>query len=207
MGPVAPEAVMGRLELMNSLLRAVDRPAREALDLARRPLVATLAPALLGLFLVATSSTLVGFVYPSVLPGGLRLAPNIDALRALFEALLVVVPGTLVFAIYLRLRTSTRTLLAAISIGLFAAGLVASCVLPLMAFLALIAQNAPLVLALPALFVPGLALATLVALPVRVITALDPSRSAWWLSRAFAVCLGAVFFLRIIPGLRGLLHP
>lgn len=202
MGPVSPEAAMGRLELMNSLFRSVDRPAREALDLSRRPLVATLSPALLGLFLVATSSALVGFVSPS----GLRLAPNIDALRALFEALLVVVPGMLVFAIYLRLRTSTRVLMAAISIGLLAAGLVAACVLPLMAFLTLIAQNAPLILALPAVFVPGLALATLVALPVRVITSLDPSRSAWWLSRAFAVCLGAVFFLRIASGLRGLLH-
>jgi hypothetical protein len=184
---------MGRLDLIHSLLRAVDRPAREALDMARRPLAATLAPALLGIFLVAATSATAGFVSP----GGLRLAPRLDALRAVFEALLVVVPGTLVFAIYLRLRLTTRVLLAATSIGLLAAGLVATCVMPLMAFLVLVAQDAPLILALPAVFVPGLALATLAALPVRVITSLDSSQAAWWMSRAFAFFLGAVFLLRV----------
>jgi hypothetical protein len=184
---------MGHLDLTNSLLRAVDRPAREALDMARRPLAATLAPALLGIVLIAATSAASGFVSP----GGLRFAPRLDALRAVFEALLVVIPGTLVFAIYLRLRLSTRVLLAATAIGLLAAGLVATCVMPLMAFLVLVAKDAPLILVLPAVFVPGLALATVAALPVRVITALDSSRAAWWLSRAFAFFLGAVFLLRI----------
>jgi hypothetical protein len=193
MGSASPGAAVGRLDLVNSLLRAVDRPAREALDLSRRPLAATLAPALLGIFLVAATSAAAGFVSP----GGLQLAPRLDALRAVFEALLVVIPGTVVFAIYLRLRLTTRVLLAATSIGLLAAGLVASCVMPLMAFLVLVAKEAPLVLALPSLFVPGLALATLAALPVRAITTLDSSRSAWWLSRAFAFFLGAVFLLRV----------
>jgi len=193
MGSASPGAAMGRLDLVNSLLRAVDRPAREALDMARRPVAATLAPALLGIFLVAATSATAGFVSP----GGLRLAPRLDALRAVFEALLVVVPGTLVFAIYLRLRLTTRVLLAATSIGLLAAGLVATCVMPLMAFLVLVAQDAPLILALPAVFVPGLALATLAALPVRVITSLDTSKAAWWMSRAFAFFLGAVFLLRV----------
>lgn len=193
MGSASPGTAMGRLDLIHSLLRAVDRPAREALDMARRPLAATLAPALLGIFLVAATSATAGFVSP----GGLRLAPRLDALRAVFEALLVVVPGTLVFAIYLRLRLTTRVLLAATSIGLLAAGLVAICVMPLMAFLVLVAQDAPLILALPAVFVPGLALATLAALPVRVITSLDSSQAAWWMSRAFAFFLGAVFLLRV----------
>ena len=193
MGSASSGAAVGRLDLTNSLLRAVDRPAREALDMARRPLAATLSPALLGIVLIAATSAASGFVST----GGLRLAPRLDALRAVFEALLVVIPGTLVFAIYLRLRLSTRVLLAATSIGLLAAGLVATCVLPLMAFLVLVARDAPLVLALPAVFVPGLALATVAALPVRVITALDSSRAAWWLSRAFASFLGAVFLLRI----------
>ncbi len=193
MGSAPPQAAMGRLDLANSLLRSVDRPAREALDMARRPLAATLAPALLGTFLVAATSAAAGFVSPD----GLQLAPRLDALRAVFEALLVVVPGTLVFAIYLRLRLSTRVLLAATSIGLLAGGLVAACVMPLMAFLVLVAKEAPVILALPALFIPSLALATVAALPVRVITSLDSSRAAWWLSRAFAVFLGAVFLLRI----------
>ena len=193
MGSASPEAAMGRLDLTNSLLRAVDRPAREALDLARRPLTATLAPALLGLVLVAATSAASGFVSST----GLRLVPRLDALRAVFEALLVVIPGTVVFAIYLRLRLSTRVLLAATAIGLLAAGLVATCVMPLMAFLVLVAKDAPTILVLPSVFVPGIALATVAALPVRVITALDPSRAAWWLSRAFAFFLGAVFLLRM----------
>ncbi|PTL75239.1 hypothetical protein [Vitiosangium sp. GDMCC 1.1324] len=193
MGSASPGAAVGRLDLVNSLLRAVDRPAREALDMARRPLAATLAPALLGIFLVAATSAAAGFVSPE----GPRFAPRLDALRAIFEALLVVIPGTLVFAIYLRLRLSTRVLLAATSIGLLAAGLVATCVMPLMAFLVLVSKEAPLILSLPTVFVPGLALATLAALPVRVITSLDSSRAAWWMSRAFAFFLGAVFLLRI----------
>ncbi len=193
MGSASPGAAMGRLDLTNSLLRAVDRPAREALDLARRPLTATLAPALLGLVLVAATSAASGFVSST----GLRFVPRLDALRAVFEALLVVIPGTVVFAIYLRLRLTTRVLLAATAIGLLAAGLVATCVMPLMAFLVLVAKDAPTILVLPSVFVPGIALATVAALPVRVITALDPSRAAWWLSRAFAFFLGAVFLLRM----------
>jgi len=193
MGSASPGAAMGRLDLTNSLLRAVDRPAREALDMARRPLTATLAPALLGLVLVAATSAASGFVSST----GLRFVPRLDALRAVFEALLVVIPGTVVFAIYLRLRLSTRVLLASTAIGLLAAGLVATCVMPLMAFLVLVAKDAPTILVLPSVFVPGLALATVAALPVRVITALDPSRAAWWLSRAFAFFLGAVFLLRM----------
>lgn len=193
MGSASPTAAIGRLDLVDSLLRAVDRPAREALELARRPFAATLAPALLGIFLVAATSAAAG----SVSPGGAWLAPRLDALRAVFEAMLVVIPGTLVFAIYLRLRLSTRVLLAATSIGLLAAGLVATCIMPLMAFLVLVSKEAPFVLALPALFVPGIALATLAALQVRVITSLDSSRAAWWLSRGFALFLGAVFLLRV----------
>ncbi len=193
MGSASPGAAVGRLDLVNSLLRAVHRPAREALDMARRPLAATLAPALLGLFLIAATSASAGFVSPE----GLQLAPRLDALRAVFEALLVVIPGTLVFAIYLRLRLTTRVLLAATSIGLLAAGLVATCVMPLMAFLVLVSRDAPFILDLPSVFVPGLALATLAALPLRVITALDTSRAAWWMSRAFAFFLGAVFLLRV----------
>ncbi|MFP2934214.1 hypothetical protein ACLESO_55660 [Pyxidicoccus sp. 3LG] len=139
METVSPRTALARLDLSYSLLRALDRPAREALELARRPLLATVAPALLGLFLVATASTLAGFVSPE----GFQLAPRLDGVRAVFESLLVVVPGTLVFASYLRLRVSPRAFLAATSIGLLAAGLMAACVLPLMAFFVLVAHDAP----------------------------------------------------------------
>lgn len=193
MGSLSTPAALDRLHLTHSLLRAVDRPAREVLDMARRPWWATAAPALLGLFLVSAATALASLVSPA----GFQLLPRLDALRAILEALLVVVPGTLVFALYLRLRVSARALLGATALGLLAAGLVAACLLPLMAFLVLVSGKAPLILALPALLVPGIALGTLAGLPVRVIAALDPSPAAQWLARGFAFFLGAVFLLRI----------
>jgi len=193
MGSAVTGTAVGRLNTWDSLMRAVDRPAREALRMAQRPLPVTLTPALLGLFGVAVASAVAGLVAPE----GLRLAPRLDALRAVFESLAVVVPGTLVFSLYLRLRLSVRTFLAASAIGLLAAGLVAVCVLPLMAFLVVVSGDAPRVLELPALLVPGLALTTVAAVLMRVITTLDGSRAAWWVSRAFVSFLAAVFLLRV----------
>jgi hypothetical protein len=183
-----------RLDLSSSLLRALDRPARQALELSRQPLRETVAPALLGLFLIATSSVLAGLATPE----GARVALRLDAVRAALESLCVVVPGTAVFAIYLRLRISTRTFLAGTAIGLLAAGLMAACVLPLMGFLVLLSTERDwLIRGLLSLMVPGLALATVAVLPVRVITSLDRSPTALWLSRAFAFFLIAVFVLRV----------
>jgi hypothetical protein len=163
------------------------------LELARRPLTATLAPAVLGVFLVAAASALAGCISLA----GFRLVPRLDVLRAVFEALLVVVPGTTVFAIYLRLHISARAFLAATALGLLAAGVVATCVLPLMGFIAIVAVKSRTSLPIPLLFVPGFALATVAALPARVIVSLDSSKAARRLARAFIFFLGAVFVLRI----------
>jgi len=192
MGSASLSAAVDRPHALNSLLRSLDRPARTALDLARRPLWATVAPALLGIFLVAASSALAGCISIQ----GFRLAPRLDSLRAVFESLLVVVPGTTVFAIYLRLRISARSFLAATALGLLSAGVVAACLLPLVAFLAVVAEESRSALPL-SMLAPGIALATVALLPARVMTALDPSRNARWLARAFIFFLGAVFVLRI----------
>jgi len=192
MGSAVP-AISDRPHLTHLLFRAVDRPAREALELSRRPFWATLAPALVGVFLVAIASAAAA----AVSPRGFVLGGRLDGLRAIFEALLVVVPGATVFSVYLRLRLPARALLAATALGLLAAGLVATCVLPLMAFLVLVSTDAPGVLALPALLVPTLALCTLALIPFRVITSLDPSDSARWLARLFAFFLVVVFALRV----------
>jgi hypothetical protein len=193
MGSASLSAAVDRPHPLNSLLRSLDRPARTALDLAHRPLWATLAPGLLGIFLVAASSALAGCISLD----GFRLVPRLDSLRAVFESLLVVVPGTTVFAIYLRLRISARSFLAATALGLLAAGVVATCVLPLMAFIAVVAAESRATTPFPVLFVPGIALATVAVLPARVMTALDSSTAARWLSRAFILFLGAVFVLRM----------
>jgi hypothetical protein len=193
MGSAALGAAVDRPHLMDSLLRSLDRPARSALELARRPLSATLAPALAGMFLVAVASALAGFISFE----GHRRVPRFDVLRAFVEALLVVIPGTTVFAIYLRLRISARAFLAATALGLLAAGVVAACVLPLMAFIAVVSFESRMYIPLPLLAVPGLALATVAVVPARVITSLDSSKAAYWLSRGFIFFLGAVFTLRI----------
>lgn len=193
MGSTTLVVAVDRPNLTDSLLRLLDRPARSALELSRRPLPATLAPALLGTFLVAAASALAGCISLS----GFRLVPRLDVLRAVFEALLVVVPGTTVFAIYLRLRISARALLAATALGLLAAGVVATCILPLMGFISVVAVKSRMDVPIPLLFVPGLALATVAALVARVIVSLDTSPAARWLARAFLLLLGAVFVLRI----------
>ncbi len=193
MGSASLGVAVDRPHLIDTLLRLLDRPARSALELARRPVSATLAPAVLGIFLVAAASALAGCISLT----GFRLVPRLDVLRAVFEALLVVVPGTTVFAVYLRLRISPRAFLAATALGLLAAGVVATCVLPLMGFIAVVAVKSRTDVPMPLLFVPGLALATVAALPARVIVSLDSSKAARWLSRAFIFFLGAVFVLRI----------
>jgi hypothetical protein len=193
MNTVSPRTAVERLDLSSSLLRALDRPARQALELSRRPLRETAAPALLGLFLITAASVLAGLATPEA---G-RFALRLDPVRAALESLCVVVPGTAVFAIYLRLRISTRAFLAGTAIGLLAAGLMAACALPLMGFLVMLSMEQDwLIRALPPLLVPGLALATVAVFPVRVITSLDRSPTAFWLSRAFAFFLIAVFVLR-----------
>lgn len=193
MGSASLVAAVDRPNLIDSLLRLLDRPAHSALELARRPLSATLAPATLGIFLVAAASALAGCISLS----GFRLVPRLDVLRAVFESLLVVIPGTTVFAIYLRLRIPARAFLAATALGLLAAGVVATCVLPLMGFISIVAVKSRTEVPIPLLFVPGLALATVAALSARVIVSLDTSPAARWLSRAFIFFLGAVFVLRI----------
>lgn len=193
MGSASLGVAVDRPHLIDTLLRLLDRPARSALELARRPLSATLAPAVLGIFLVAAASALAGCISLT----GFRLVPRLDVLRAVFEALLVVVPGTTVFAVYLRLRIPPRAFLAATALGLLAAGVIAACVLPLMGFIAVVAVQSRVEVPMPLLFVPGLALATVATLPARVIVSLDSSKGARWLARAFIFFLGAVFVLRI----------
>ncbi len=56
MGSASLVAAVDRPNLIETLLRLLDRPARSALELARRPLSATLAPATLGIFLVAAGA-------------------------------------------------------------------------------------------------------------------------------------------------------
>ena len=186
-----------------SLLRAIDLPAREALETARRPLSYTLTPALIGLSLIALASLISAALDPGR-TGTASLVPRADVLRAVIEALAVVVPGAIGFAVYLQLRIPARAMLAATAIGLLVGGVVAISLVPLMAFLAIVARAQPTALVTPGFLVPAIALAAVAAIPVRVIRALDRSDRATWLARAFSVLVFAAFAIRVAPYVREL---
>ena len=181
-----------------TLLRALDRPARHALDLARRPWLHTVAPAVVGLFLVAASTTVAAWLDPS----SRGLSPRADVLRALCESLAVVVPGLAVLATYARLRITPGALVAGAALGLLVAGVVSLSLVPLMAFLALVSRDVVFVLRGLALLVPAVALASVAVVVLRVLDAVDRSARAQWLGRGFVVGLFVVFGLRTADFMR-----
>jgi hypothetical protein len=188
-------ALAPRADLWRALSRGIDRPTREALELARRPLLFTLAPALVGLFLVALASTAAGLVDPSR-SGSL---PRFDFLRAALEALGVMVPTVIVFGTYLRLRISPGALLAGSALGLLVGGLVSVSLVPLVAFLGVVSQQAPHVLTGLSLLVPAIALASAASILFRVIEFSDSSARAAVLARVYGLGLFAVFAIRAFP--------
>lgn len=175
------------------VLRALDRPALTALDLARRPWIFTLSPALVGLFLVAAACALAEALARRQLAG----APRLDVLRAALEAMVVVVPGALVLATFLRLRVRPRMLLGSVSTGLLLAGVIAVCMMPLVLFLSLVSSEAPSVMIAPAFLVPALSLAIVATAPLRMIDVVDDSAGAWLFGRGFVAALVLVFFIRV----------
>jgi hypothetical protein len=198
MSTTAP--LRARADLWRALTRGIDRPAREALELARKPVVFTLAPALLGLFLVALASTAASLVDPA----RAGAIPRFDVLRAALEALGVMVPAIVVFGTYLRLRLTPSALLAGCSLGLLVAGVVSLALVPMIAFLALVSTLAPTVLSSLSLLVPAIALAAAAAVFYRVVEGSDRSARATYLARAYALGLLAVFAIRALPLARGL---
>ena len=179
------------------VLRALDRPARSALELSGRPPWLTLAPALAGLALVALSCAFC----EALVPAHSRLLGRLDVLRAALEALAVVAPSAVVLTTLLGLRAPPRLLIASFALALFTAGVVAACLAPLAAFLAVVSSSAPEVTLVPVLLLPGVTLAVHGAVTVRVLDALDGSPLARGFGRAQAMLLFAVFFalLRVLP--------
>lgn len=175
------------------VLRALDRPALTAIDLARKPWIFTLSPALVGLFLVATACAIAEMLARGQLAG----APRLDVLRAALEALVVVVPGALVLATFLRLRVRPRMLLGSLSAGLLLAGVVAICMTPLVLFLALVSREAPSVMVAPAFLLPAISMAIVATSPLRMIDVVDDSPGAWAFGRGLVAALVLVFVVRV----------
>ncbi len=173
-------------------LQALDRPARTALDLSVRPMLFTAPPALVGLGLVALACAFGDALVPASLIPGVRL----DLLRAALEALIVVTPSGVVVATLLGVRASPGMLLSTTSLALFTAGVVAACLSPLTALLAVVSSSAPAVTLVPVLLLPAVVLGVLGAVPVRVLDSVDGTPVARGFGRAQALVLFAVFLAR-----------
>ena len=179
----------------SSLLRALDRPARSAVELSHRPFLSTVAFALAGLGLVALASAaaiLLDLGRPSL---GL---PRFDALRAGLEALAIVSPALFIGAVYLGIRMAPRTLLALFSLGVLTGGIVAVSLVPLMAFLSLVERTRDgLQFALSPL-VPLVMLLAVSVVVLRTMETLDTSKVSIWTARVFVALLFSVFLFRFL---------
>lgn len=173
------------------VLRALDRPARTALELSRRNVLHTISPAIVGLMLLAACELLARALAPSE-------APGLDFLRAALESMAVVVPGAIVLGTWLRLRVPPRMLVAAVALGLLMSGVVCASFVPLVLFLAIVSSEAPDVMTTAVLLVPALCVAVGAATVLRVVEASDASMRAWFFARAYVVLLLSVFSLRFV---------
>jgi hypothetical protein len=178
-----------------SLVRALDMPAREALLLARRHPLAALAPAVVGAVLIAGACLAAQAMEPVQRLSPLALS-KIDLLRAVGEALAVVAPSAIIFATYVRIAVTPRTLLTALAIGMLTAGVVLAALVPTMAFLSIASRAQPVVS--PALLFPVVALAAIGATFTRVVRSIDRSARARWLTFVFDALLLAVFGVRAL---------
>jgi hypothetical protein len=181
--------------IRDGIFRALDRPAREALELARRPTVHTATPAAVGVVLIAVASIVAAL--PSLAAHNTRdlgLALSVDGLRPLLETLAAIMPLTLVLSGYLRLATSSRAILAAFAIGLLLAGVVSVSLLSMVFFLVVVSGDNVAVPTLLSMVIPCVALGTILSVVVRVSGTIDPSRRAWLVTR-FAATLAAAVFL------------
>jgi hypothetical protein len=181
-----------RPPLRFAFVDALDRPAREAILLGERPLWATAGIGLAGAALVALASIL--SLALDTLHLGAAAVPKVDLLRAMFEAMALVIPSVVVLSGYFGLGASPKTVLAAVALGLLIAGVVSTSTLPLMAYLTFYSKAKPLVA--PGALVPVVALATIASTSGRVLRSIDPTRRSRALVLGMELGLAAVFIAR-----------
>ena len=177
-------------ELWSKLLRPVDRPAREALELARAPALRTAGLAAAGIALWSASEELAN--------GLLGAWGTFDALSGALESLAVALPALIVFGVYARLELGARALLAEQAVGLWTAGLVTACMLPLLAFLAEMSHGELWALHLRGVLLPVTGLAVATAVPLRILITVDRSARARWLGRAFVSTVAVAFLFKLL---------
>lgn len=175
------------------LFRAIDMPARAAVELGRASPLRLVGIAGSGAAMVMMSS-----LSTSVLTGSpITEQATLGGLAAAATAIGVVVPALVVIASYARVAATARTIVAAASIGVLLAGVVCVAAVPLLAFLALVAP-ADAMLATPALLISGAAVVAASSVPARVIAALDERTRAQLMSRAFVVAAYVAFVAQLV---------
>lgn len=185
------------MSLLAPLFRAIDAPARETLFLEKRPLFASLPPALLGAAMIAASALAASYFFstpPTHAFAAKFMTGRGEVLPAVFEALAIVFPSAIILAAYLELRISPRAFVAALGIALLISGVVAFSTLPLIAYLALVARARPMIA--PGMFVPFLIAGAIAATLFRIVRALDPRMRARFFGGAVVSCFLAAFFFR-----------
>ncbi len=177
---------------LNSWLAAIDRPARQTLALAQAPFRSTVGLALAGSGLLVASSLIAEALVSA--PGGALQVPKAQLLLPIFESLALVGPSVVIGSAQVGLRATSRTWLAAFSVGLLIAGVVTTATLPLMGYLVLVSRAQPYFT--PALLLPLLGLAGLASTVGRVLEAIEDPPTGRRSSIVFQLALAAVFALR-----------
>ncbi len=184
-------------QLQRGLAGAVDRPVHTAVLLGQRGVGWSLATAGVGLFAVAVASLAVRGLLATAEVG------RADALLAFVEASAVLLPACLAAA-YLQVSVSPRVLIGAVAVALLQAGALTALLVPLAAFVALVADmgavadRTPLVaMAMAHLALPTVAVVLLADRLSMVVRSLDPRLRGRLAARAISLCLLFTFAMRL----------
>lgn len=177
-------------DFVQPLQRAIDRPIREALEMARTRPAAIAGVAAVGIFLTSVSAA-VSALFGGDLP--------LDGARVAFEAMGIVIPSGIVFAAYARVRPSPAAMFASASVALLLAGAVCVCVLPLLAFVALATQSSRALDIIFQLFIPSLAVGIVARHLRHFFKATDPSAKAGFISFWMMTLLIILYLVRVEP--------
>lgn len=197
--PLAPPPL---LEPVETVVRAADAPAREAVRLARAPLAHSLSRAAIGALMLAAAALLVA---------ALAGAPDraLHPLLLACEALATVVPVTVLAAAWTNVAPP-RLVLATVALGVLTAGWVALGLAPLAAFSALVAPSGrgaragAAALEAYSLMIAVVGVGAVAVVLRRVFVSLDEDGRGRWVARLFTAGALAVLAVRAQPWLRSI---
>ena len=182
---------------LGAALHMLDRPATSAVSLAHKPIGHTFVVAMIGVGFCILAAGIADVVSPGS-------AKALFGLRCLLEALAVVIPTTMIFGTYLRMKLSPRAFLATCALGVLSCGVVGLSLVPIFGFSVLAADGALPSYALPSIIVPAALVLAAVLVSVRVFRTIDDTAAGRFVSASFAVLFIAAFAVRFQPALDAL---